>query len=849
MPAHPAIPLVAFLDGTAVPIEEVPDPVFAGRMMGDGIAIAPAAGGGARLLCAPCAGTVVQIHNSRHACIIETDAGVRLLLHIGMDTVLLKGEGFAPCIAAGDRVEAGDPLIEFQPETLARHGKPAITVLAVENGELFPISWRSSAQRVAVGDPLLLLEKKEHVPPAGAAVPGIRAQGGETAIGWTTVRHAGGLHARPCALLANALKPFAAQVELLRRGATANARSATAVMGLAVGENDAVEIHARGPGAGDALEVAIAALQTRSGPAAKPAAAVPSTAPLRPGELAGVPASPGLAIGRIVHLRRDAGPIPETGAGEAAERQAFEAALQAARGEIDAAVADARRRGEDEQADIFAAHRVLCDDPELLDDASARLAAGHSAAFAWHGALDRQCAALQKTGNALLVGRINDLRDVERQVLRRLLPQGATAAPATDAQSVLVADDLLPSDFRWIKERGAAALLTVLGGPTSHAAILARAAGIPAIVALGPAVLALAAGAWVVVDADAGRVETAPDARRLAEIRAAKEERAAKKTAALAAAQDSAETTDGVRIEVAANVTTVAEAREAAACGADGVGLLRTELLFIERDTAPSVAEQQASYQAIVDALAGQTVIIRTLDVGADKNLAYVAQDKEDNPALGLRGIRLGLQRESLLTEQLQAVLALRPAAAVRVMLPMVSDREEVVAVRARLRHLAQAAGSDAAVELGIMIETPAAALLADQLAEVADFFSIGTNDLTQYTLCMDRTNPALAARIDAFHPAVLRLIAQTGEGAARHARPVAVCGAMASDFLAVPLLIGYGVRELSVAPAAVPEIKAAVRRLALADCRRVAEEALRQPSADAVRRLARDAWPWLDRT
>ena len=240
-------------------------------------------------------------------------------------------------------------------------------------------------------------------------------------------------------------------------------------------------------------------------------------------------------------------------------------------------------------------------------------------------------------------------------------------------------------------------------------------------------------------------------------------------------------------------------------------------------------------------------MIIRTLDLGADKSLPYIPMPEEENPALGLRGIRLCLAREALLVEQLRAILAVRPLTAVKIMLPMVTDVAEITATRAVLDRVALDMGITGRVELGVMIETPAAAVLADQLAQAADFFSVGTNDLTQYALCMDRTNPALATRIDGLHPAVLRLLALAAQGAASNGKWLGVCGAMASDPIAVPLLIGLGVTELSVSPAVIPEIKAVVRRMSLGECQSVAQAALQLTSAEAIRAHVKATWPWLD--
>ena len=477
--------------------------------------------------------------------------------------------------------------------------------------------------------------------------------------------------------------------------------------------------------------------------------------------------------------------------------------------------------------------------------ASGLIAAGKSAAFAWRASVEAQCATLSATGNPLLVGRVADLRDIERQVLRKLA--GDTASePDLPPNAVVLADDLVPSDFAVLVRAKVAAIVTAKGGATSHIAILARAQGIPTLVAVGLPLADVRDGVEVIVDAERGVLDLAPTAERIATAKAVIERQSAARAEVLALAHEKAETTDGVRIEVAANIATASDAVEAVKLGAESVGLLRTELLFLDRETAPTEAEQRAAYQAVIDGLDGRSAIIRTLDVGADKSLPYIPMPEEENPALGLRGIRLCIARQALLVEQLRAILAVQPLSAVKIMLPMVVDASEIVATRVVLDRLTAEMGIAGRVELGVMIETPSAAILADQLAKEADFFSVGTNDLTQYALCMDRTNPALAARVDGLHPAVLRLLAQAAQGAAKQGKWLGVCGAMASDRVAVPLLIGLGVTELSVSPAVIPEIKAVVRRLNVAECRSVAQASLQLTSADAVRTHVKAAWPWL---
>jgi phosphoenolpyruvate-protein kinase (PTS system EI component) len=306
--------------------------------------------------------------------------------------------------------------------------------------------------------------------------------------------------------------------------------------------------------------------------------------------------------------------------------------------------------------------------------------------------------------------------------------------------------------------------------------------------------------------------------------------RSAAERAAREAGDALCRTSDGTRIEVFANLGSVADAEAAVAQGAEGCGLLRTEFLFLDRSTPPSEAEQLAQYQAIADTLGDRPLIVRLLDVGGDKPAPYLDLAAEENPALGLRGIRVGLARSELLETQIRAILSVKPEGRCKIMAPMVASVAELEAVRAIVSRLG------GGVEVGVMVETPAAAMTADLLSRTAGFLSIGSNDLTQYALAMDRGNASVAAGVDGLHPAVLRLIARACEDARKHERLVAVCGGLAADPLAVPILIGLGVRELSVPPARVAATKAAVGQLLLGPCEALAAEALALDSAAAVR-------------
>ena len=383
-----------------------------------------------------------------------------------------------------------------------------------------------------------------------------------------------------------------------------------------------------------------------------------------------------------------------------------------------------------------------------------------------------------------------------------------------------------------------AGFCTTGGGATSHVAILARSVGLPALAGIDPAALDVPDGTLVILDGHKGSLRLRASVDDVTRIRAAQASAERQRQEDLSHAHDPAVTRDGTHVEVLANIGGLADAQGLHTVGGEGVGLLRSEFLFMERTDAPDEDEQAATYTAIARVVGpDRPLIIRTLDVGGDKPLAYLPIPKEDNPFLGERGVRVGLDRPELLRTQLRAILRASTAGRISIMVPMIATLDELRDVKAMLEQEAASLGV-AAVPMGIMVEVPAAAVMAAQFAREAAFFSIGTNDLTQYTLAMDRGHPKLAPQVDALNPAVLRLIAQTVDGARRSRRRVGVCGGIASDPRAVPLLLGLGVEELSVTLPAIPAIKARIRTLDMDTCRALAGRALDAESADDVRAL-----------
>ena len=490
------------------------------------------------------------------------------------------------------------------------------------------------------------------------------------------------------------------------------------------------------------------------------------------------------------------------------------------------------------EADIFDAHLLLLDDPDLLADVDRRIAAGAGPAHAWLAASDQVAADFAALPDPYLRARAADVRAVGEAMALELAGVVATE-PVGHQPGILVADDLTPAQVAGLDPETVLGIVLAAGSPTGHSAILARARGIPTVVSAGPSVLEVPPGTTLALDGGTGELLVDPPADLLERFGQRRAAAAAEAAEALAAAAAPARTGDGVTILVGANLGSLADAERAGRVGADLAGLVRTEFLFLDRATAPDVDEQVATYRALARAMGGRRITLRTLDVGGDKPLPYAPQPAEANPFLGVRGIRFALAQRTLLRDQLLAFVRVAHETPVSLMFPMVSTLDELTEARRRLDEAiaADGRGTPDGLQVGIMVEVPATALRAASFAPVVDFFSIGTNDLTQYTLAAERGNPHLAALADPLDPGVLALVEAVCRAAAGGPL-VAVCGELAADERAARLLVGMGVGELSVAPPAVPGVKAAVRRIAHAEDPDLVKRALSAPDPAAVRRL-----------
>jgi phosphoenolpyruvate-protein phosphotransferase/dihydroxyacetone kinase phosphotransfer subunit len=683
-----------------------------------------------------------------------------------------------------------------------------------------------------------LMGKAAHLStPAQGAVPDPGDLGAEEIVGVFSVDNPHGLHARPAARLVSEVRALDASVQLrnLTTGAgPVPAGSLSRVATLAALRGHEVEVRASGPQAQEAVEHLLTLARRRFDETLEAVAEPP--APIRTAPRGGpLPASPGIAIGPVRRLTAVPVEVDRHSAGEpAAEWRRIVESVAAVRREIEhVRVLTAREVGA-EQASIFDAHLSLLTDAEMLADIKARVGAGIGAVAAWAGCLadvEREWANLP---DPYLRERAADVHAVGDQVLRALTGE---AARQMTAKGVLVASDLTPAETAALDLGLVTGVVLAHGSPTSHAAILARARDIPVVVAAGPEVLSIPEGSTVVLDGGSGELHVDPSPELLREYRRRATEVAAQRVRQLALAEEPAVSRDGTPVVVAANLGSVTDARAALAAGADCAGLVRTEFLFLDRSAAPDIEEQQSVYGAIAEAMAGRRITLRTLDVGGDKPLAYLPMPPEANPFLGRRGIRLSLDHRDLLRDQMAAICHTARRFPTSIMIPMVSTPGELIEARQVLTEAAGPSGLPPGLQIGTMIEVPSAALKIEAFLPYVDFVSIGTNDLTQYALAAERGNGAVAALSDALDPGVLLLIDHVCR-AARGRVDVAVCGEAASDELAVPVLVGLGVRELSVSPSAVPRVKAAVRELDLAGCAALAQKALTLAGADDVRKL-----------
>lgn len=820
------------VDGVIIPVEQVPDPVFNERMLGDGVAVDPAS----NVIFAPFDGKISNLNKGLHALVL-TQNNFEVLIHVGLETVNLKGQGFKPFVKEGDAVKKGQKLLEFDRDFIAKNAPSSLVILVVTSPADTKITPASG--QVKAGERLFTAGTEPDAATDDETTPQWPAVESEALL----IINPNGLHARPAGVLAKASSAYPFDITLHKNGQETNAKSVVGIMSLAVDKGDKIILRARAQRKQDAQE----ALQTLSKLVqdglgeSEPAVCRPPAPCLcseqknvdfsKHSALKALTACIGLAQGRAFQLQTGEITFEENAADPEAEINTLDATVSGLAQDIEQQIANTKNES---TRGILKAHLEILKDPFLSRQAHNAIRAGKSASYGFNEAVRNSIDLIKKTNNRFLMERIADFKDLRKRVLLKLNGQEETA-PAFPKDCIVFASDLLPSDLAFFNENIKGAVLAACS-PTAHTAIMLRNMGLPSLVSAGECVLSVPDGTPVGVDATEGVLYVNPNESErndLAERIAKANEQELKNREA---SKDPAVTKDGVRVIVGGNISNEKEAYLAYQNGAESLGLVRTEFLFFQGASAPSQDSQFTLYQNIANAMHGRPITLRTLDVGGDKPVQYIKIPPEENPIVGLRGVRnYGTNREIFLS-QIRAMLRVQPSGVVRIMLPMVSFVGEVTEYRRIIEEEKKKLGISASVEVGIMIEVPAAALMAEQFAQYADFFSLGTNDLTQYTLAIDRGHKTLSALADSLNPAVLKLIEMTCRGAAKYERETAVCGAMAGDLKAIPLLVGLGVRELAVAANAVAQIKALIRSLDAKQCREAALHALTLSCAAEVR-------------
>jgi phosphotransferase system enzyme I (PtsI) len=562
----------------------------------------------------------------------------------------------------------------------------------------------------------------------------------------------------------------------------------------------------------------------------------------------GIHASDGVAIGpAIVHRPPSVSTERHTVADTNAEMARFHHALACAREQLSEIQQQSTATLGAQTAAIFEAQKMFLEDPALLDAVESRIQAGVNAEAALAEEIEKFALMLANLDDAYMRERAADVRDVGQSVLRILAGVNENELAELDSPAIVIAADLSPSDTARMNRAMTLGFATARGGPTAHTAILARTLGLPAVVGLGDSVLQVQDGSDpIILDGQAGTLIVEPNAATLAEYRAKRARWRTARAESRASALEAAVTRDGHRVEVVANIGNAESAQTALAYGAEGVGLLRTEFLFLERASMPDEEEQYTTYRSIAELMESRPLIIRTLDVGGDKPPPYLDLGKELNPFLGWRAIRISLTHAEMFKTQLRAILRAGAGCNVKIMFPMITTLEEVRQARqlldeARAELETRSVAFAQQVEVGIMVEVPAAAVSAHILARDVDFFSLGTNDLIQYTLAIDRTNERVGYLYDPLHPAILRLVKHVIDSAHAVSKWAGMCGEMAGEPDAIPLLLGLGLDEFSVNGAAVPQVKTLIRMLDFHAMQELAARALELATGAEIRALVRE--------
>jgi phosphoenolpyruvate-protein phosphotransferase len=651
-----------------------------------------------------------------------------------------------------------------------------------------------------------------------------------------------GLHARPATLFVEIAKKYRSKILVSFDNKYANGKSLVALLKLGAKGNSNITIYTMGDDAEEALYALVSAVKDGLGEVEEINKVKEQTihnwrAQNSKDEIDGLPGSAGIAIGTISYVKTEDFSYEKIAKDPSAEKIKLKEALGKASIELDELYDSVKERSGESYAAIFYAHKEFLEDPDIVHLAHENIDLGYSAAHSWYLAFQENAGNLEQQNNQVLAERATDMRDVGQRVIRHLSDSVSSKGNLPDRPVILIADDLTPSDTAALDPTLVLGFCTAAGGPTSHTAITARSLNIPAIVGCGPAIMQLEENTPVILDGTNGTLFVGPSEKDIQDAKAVQETLKKSRDIQYRNRFEPAVTTDNHQMEVVANIGNVEDSKRAVEDGAEGIGLMRSEFLFLDRDCSPTEEEQYVAYKNIIQNMEGRPLIIRTLDIGGDKNVPYLNMAYEENSFLGVRGIRLCLEREDLFRTQLRAIYRASKKGPVSIMFPMISGLNELKAAKAICEDVRVEVEAEP-VPIGIMIEVPSAVMMAEELAKEADFFSIGTNDLTQYTLAMDRLHPQLARQADGLHPAVLRMIDRTVGAAMQAGIWVGVCGGIAAEPLGSIILTGLGVKELSVNVPSVSAVKSTIRRISFETAVDISRKALECSTAEEVREL-----------
>lgn len=656
-----------------------------------------------------------------------------------------------------------------------------------------------------------------------------------------TIGNEHGLHARPATQFITLAQSFTADVFVEANGRIVNGKSLAELLKLGATNGTEINIHAKGEDAHKALTQLEKAVKEKLG----------ETEPVPAKEIIqhewtpqnvektffAAAASPGLAVGKSFLFSSQTINYDETGTDYNQELYNLNQALSAAAESLQELYNQVRYRTGATDAAIFQAHQAFLADPDILAEVKELLLIGKSAAFAWHKTIEKRVEALKESPDRHLAARALDLKDVGRRVLKFIAGHHEQDFQFPDHPVILLAEDLTPSDTASLDPQMILGLCSAAGGPTSHSAIIARSLDIPSLVGVGPTLLDIPNGTDLILDGTNGALYISSSQEDLDQAQTVLASLSKQRKIEFEQRFEPALTTDGTRITIGANIGNTKDARKAIDAGAESVGLMRTEFLFLDRQAPPTEDEQYEHYKEMAESLHGLPLILRTLDIGGDKNVPYINLPKEQNPFLGERGIRLCLNRPELFLIQLKAIFRASLYGNVQIMFPMISTLEELIQART-LAETARIEIGAPRVKIGMMVEVPSVVAMAEEFAANVDFFSIGTNDLTQYMLAIDRVHPTLASKADSLHPAVLRMIAKVVEASQKENIWTGVCGGLAGDPLGAAILAGLGVRELSMVVPSIAAVKSKLRSISLKQAQDLAMSALMCENSSQVRKL-----------